>query len=176
MIATVRPLRIDHARGPIRLALHGLYRDGSYGVGTAAQPPGRNHRVAAALTVQSPWVFAGLEYSRAYGYGANPAVVGDVVGAWVSGYAYSPWVGVTAKYDHFRQDVSLAGSQVHVATAALFSDVFGYEWRNRRRIRLYAGYQFEGYGAAAGPIAGVPAATAHRVLLQFTAQGLFRVF
>ena len=33
VIATVRPLRIDHARGPIRLALHGLYRDGSYGVG-----------------------------------------------------------------------------------------------------------------------------------------------
>jgi hypothetical protein len=176
LIATVRPLRITHARGPVRLAIHGLYRDGSYGVAGTETGPGRNHRVAGALTVQSPWVFAGVEYSRAFGFNANPAVVADVVGAWASAYAYQPYLGIAAKYDHHRQDVRLAGSQVHVATAALFSDVFGYLWRNRRRIRLYAGYQYEGYGELAGPIAGVPVATAHRFLVQLTAQGLFRAF
>ena len=99
-----------------------------------------------------------------------------MLGAWASAYAYQPWVGVVAKFDHHRQDVRLAGSYVNVVTAALFSDVFGYAWRNRRRIRLYAGYQYEGYGDAAGPVAGVPVASAHRFLLQLTAQGLFRAF
>lgn len=176
VVLTVRPLRIDHSRGPVRLAIHGLYRDGSYGVTSPETGPGRNHRVAGAITFQSPWAFAGLEYGRAFGYGANPAVIADVVGVWASAYAYQPWIGLAAKYDHHRQDVRLAGSQVHVATAALFSDVFGYVWRNRRRIRLYAGYQYEGYGELAGPIAGVPVATAHRFLVQLTAQGLFRAF
>lgn len=171
VIVTARPLRRDHALGPIRLALHGLYRDGSYGVGA-----GRNHRVAAAATFQSPWAFAGVEYGRAFGFNADPAVVADVLGAWASAYAVQPWVGVVAKIDHHRQDTRLAGSHVNVVTAALFSDVFGYAWRNRRRIRLYAGYQYEGYGDAAGPVAGVPVASAHRFLLQLTAQGLFRAF
>lgn len=176
VIVTVRPLRRDHVRGPIRLAMHGLYRDGSYGVASVETGPGRNHRVAGAITLQSPWVFAGVEYSRALGFNADPAVVADVVGAWASAYAYQPWVGLAAKFDRHRQDTRLAGSHVHVATAALFSDVFGYLWRNRRRIRLYAGYQYEGYGELAGPIAGVPVATAHRFLVQLTAQGLFRAF
>ncbi len=176
VIVTVRPVRRDHARGPIRLAVHGLYRDGSYGVGTAALGAGRNHRVGAAATFQSPWAFAGVEYGRAYGYNANPAVVADVLGAWASAYAFQPWIGLVARVDHHRQDVAAAGSTIDVVTAALFSDVFGYAWRNRRRIRLYAGYQYEGYGPAAGPVAGVPVATAHRFLLQLTAQGLFRAF
>lgn len=176
LLVTVRPLRMTHARGPVRLALHGLYRDGSYGVAGTEAGPGRNHRVAGALTLQSPWAFAGVEYSRAFGFNADPAVVADVVGAWASAYAYQPWLGIAAKYDHHRQDVRLAGSHVDVVTAALFSDVFGYLWRNRRRIRLYAGYQYEGYGELAGPIAGVPVATAHRFLVQLTAQGLFRAF
>jgi hypothetical protein len=55
-------------------------------------------------------------------------------------------------------------------------DVFGYVYRNRRRVRLHAGYQYEGYGPAAGPVPGAPeAANTHRFMLQLTAQGLFRV-
>ncbi len=175
IIATARPWRTRHARGPIALAVHGMYRDGSYGVPVAGAP-GRNHRAGAALTFQSPWAFAGVEYVRAFGFNARPELVSDVIGAWASAYAYQPWVGLMAKYDHVRQDVATAGTQVHVVSAALFSDVFGYSFRNRRRVRLYAGYQYEGYGPNAGPVPGAPeAANTHRFMLQLTAQGLFRV-
>jgi len=175
IIATARPWRTRHARGPIALAVHGMYRDGSYGVPVAGSP-GRNHRAGAALTFQSPWAFAGVEYVRAFGFNARPELVSDVIGAWASAYAYQPWVGLMAKYDHVRQDVATAGTQVHVVSAALFSDVFGYSFRNRRRVRLYAGYQYEGYGPNAGPVPGAPeAANTHRFMLQLTAQGLFRV-
>ena len=175
IIATARPWRTRHARGPIALAVHGMYRDGSYGVPVAGAP-GRNHRAGAALTFQSPWAFAGVEYVRAFGFNARPELVSDVIGAWASAYAYQPWVGLMAKYDHVRQDVASAGTQVHVVSAALFSDVFGYSFRNRRRVRLYAGYQYEGYGPNAGPVPGAPeAANTHRFMLQLTAQGLFRV-
>ncbi len=174
VIATVRPLRFRHKRGPVALAIHGMYRDGS--VGIPPTPLIRNHRAGAAITFQSPWAFGGLEYVRGFGYEARADRVTDTLGAWASAYAYQPWVGLMAKYDHTRQDLAVAGSQVHVVTAAVFSDVFGYMYRNRRRVRLYAGYQYEGYGAAAGPIPGAPAAAeTHRFMLQLTAQGLFRV-
>jgi hypothetical protein len=175
VIATVRPWRTRHARGPIALALHGHYRDGSFGVPVDGAA-GRNHRAGAAITLQSPWAFAGAEYVRAFGYAADPARVSDAVGAWASAYAWQPWIGAMAKYDHIRQDVDAEGGQVHVVTAALLSDVFGYTFRNRRRLRLYAGYQYEGYGPNSGPVPGAPeAATTHRFMLQLTAQGLFRV-
>lgn len=174
VIATVRPLRFRHKRGPVALAIHGMYRDGS--VGIPPTPLIRNHRAGAAITFQSPWAFGGLEYVRGFGYEARADRVTDTLGAWASAYAYQPWVGLMAKYDHTRQDLAVAGSQVHVVTAAVFSDVFGYVYRNRRRVRLYAGYQYEGYGAAAGPVPGAPAAAeTHRFMLQLTAQGLFRV-
>jgi len=174
LIATVRPLRFRHKRGPVALAIHGMYRDGS--VGIPPTPLIRNHRAGAAISFQSPWAFGGLEYVRGFGYEARADRVTDTLGAWASAYAYQPWVGLMAKYDHTRQDLAVAGSQVHVVTAAVFSDVFGYVYRNRRRVRLYAGYQYEGYGANAGPIPGAPAAAeTHRFMLQLTAQGLFRV-
>ena len=176
LIATVRPWRTRHVRGPIGLALHGMYRDGSIGVAVDGVGPGRNHRAGAAVSFHSPWAFGGVEYVRAFGLSARPDLVSDTVGVWASAYALQPWVGVTAKYDFVRQDVATTGSQAHVATAALFSDVFGYNFRNRRRVRLYAGYQYEGYGPAAGPVPGAPeAANTHRFMLQLTAQGLFRV-
>lgn len=177
VIATVRPWRTRHAKGPIALALHAHYRDGTLGIAIGPDgAAGRNHRAGAAITFQSPWAFAGAEYVRAFGYAARPELISDTVGAWVSAYAYQPWVGVMAKYDHIRQNVDAEDSQAHVATAALFSDLFGYTFRNRRRLRLYAGYQYEGYGPNAGPVPGSPeAANTHRFMLQLTAQGLFRV-
>ena len=176
VIATVRPLRFRHKKGPVALALHGMYRDGSVGLAPPDAPLPRNHRAGAAVTFQSPWAFGGLEYVRAFGYEADADRVTDTLGAWASAYAYQPYVGLMAKYDHTRQDLGLADTGVHVATAAVFSDVFGYLYRNRRRVRLYAGYQYEAYGANAGPIPGAPmAADTHRFMLQLTAQGLFRV-
>ena len=96
IIATARPWRTRHARGPIALAVHGMYRDGSYGVPVAGAP-GRNHRAGAALTFQSPWAFAGVEYVRAFGFNAPPELVSDVICAWASAYAYQPWVGLLPK-------------------------------------------------------------------------------
>lgn len=169
-ILTLRPWRKSHPKGPIALALHGLYRDGSYGIAAA-----RAHRGAAALTFASPWAFAGVEFVQALGVREQGARVARSLGGWVSAYAYQPYAGVFAKYDRVRQDLALAGSDVQVATAGVFSDLFGYAWRRRRRVRLYAAYQYEGYGAAAGPVPGAPAAAdTHRLLLQLEAQGLVR--
>ena len=175
LILSVRPLRRRLPGGPLALAIHGLYRDGSYGL-ALADAAGRNHRVAAALTLQSPWAFAGAEYVRALGFNARPDLVSDALGAWASAYLFRNYLGIMASYAHIRQDVATPGTRVDVVTAGLFGDVFGYRLRNRRRVRLHAGYQYEGYGAAAGPVPGAPeAATTHRFMLQLTAQGLFRL-
>lgn len=175
LILTARPLRRRLARGPLALAIHGLYRDGSYGLALDGAA-GRNHRIAAALTFQSPWAFAGAEYVRALGFNARPDLVSDTLGAWASAYLFRHYLGIMASYAHIRQDVATPDTQVNVLTAGLFGDAFGYLLRNRRRLRLHAGYQYEGYGAAAGPVPGAPeAATTHRFMLQLTAQGLFRV-
>ncbi|MCB9569293.1 MAG: hypothetical protein H6710_19120 [Myxococcales bacterium] len=169
-ILTVRPLRRRHAKGPITLALHGAYRDGSWGVGAA-----RAHRAAGALTFASPWAFAGAELVQAFGVREQGDRVSRSIGGWVSAYAWQPYIGLLAKYDHVRQDLRVADSSVDIVTAGAFTDVFGYAWRRRRRVRLYATYQHEGFGASAGPIPGAPqAADAHRFLLQLEAQGLFR--
>jgi hypothetical protein len=91
-------------------------------------PPVATTAPGAALTFQSPWAFAGAEYVRAFGYNAPPELVSDALGAWASAYVYQPWVGLLAKYDHIRQDLATAGSQVHVVTAAVFGDLFGYNF------------------------------------------------
>ena len=175
LLLSVRPLRRRLANGPLALAMHGLYRDGSYGLALDGAA-GRNHRIAAALTLQSPWAFAGAEYVRALGFNARPDLVSDTLGAWASAYLFRNYLGIMTSYAHIRQDVATPGTQVDVVTAGLFGDAFGYLLRNRRRLRLHAGYQYEGYGAAAGPVPGAPqAATTHRFMLQLTAQGLFRV-
>ncbi|HFE46035.1 MAG TPA: DUF2252 domain-containing protein [Nannocystis exedens] len=83
--------------------------------------------------------------------------------------------GSLSKCDHVRQDLGLIGSNVDIITAGLFSDLFGYTWRRRWRVRLYLAYQHEGYGAVAGPAPGAPqAAESHRFLLQIEAAGLLR--
>ena len=116
----------------------GLYRDGSYGLGLDGAA-GRNHRIAAALTFQSPWAFAGAEYVRALGFNARPDLVSDTLGAWASAYLFRNYLGVMTSYAHIRQDVATAGTQVNIVTAGLFGDAFGYLLRNRRRVRLNPG-------------------------------------
>jgi hypothetical protein len=171
-LLTVRPWRKQHPKGLIALAVHGLYRDGSYGLGAA-----RAHRGAAALTFASPWAYAGFEFVEALGVREQGDRTARSLGAWLSAYAWAPYLGVYGKYDRVRQDLALADSTVQISSVGLFSDLFGYTWRRRRRLRLYAGYQHEGYGAAAGPVPGAPqAADTHRFLLQLEAQGLARAF
>jgi len=169
-IFTLRPLRMQHARGPITLSLHGAYRDGSWGIASA-----RAHRAAGAVTFASPWAFAGAELVQAFGVREQGDRVSRSLGGWVSAYAWQPYIGLVAKYDHVRQDLDLSGSTVDIVTAGVFSDLFGYAWRRRRRVRLYVAYQHEGYGVGAGPVPGAPqAADSHRFLLQIEAAGLVR--
>jgi hypothetical protein len=169
---TVRPLQRRLAKGPLTLAVHGGYRDGSLGVGSL-----RNHRGAAALTFASPWGYAGFEYAHALGHQARGNVEANALSMWASGHVFAPWVGLMAKYDRIQADLGLRGSVVHAATVGVFSDLFPYLDRNRRRVRLYAAYQHEGYGDTAGPLPGTPQALeTHRILLQLQVQGVVRAF
>ena len=154
------------------LAFHGSYRDGSIGVASV-----RNHRAAAATTFASPWAYAGFEFVHAIGFDGQPSRRTHAVGVWASGHVIAPYLGLMAKYDRIDQDLQVSDAVAHLLTAAVFSDAFGYLDRNRRRLRLYLGYQHEAYGAMAGPLVGTPAAsTTHRVLVQLQARGLHRLF
>ncbi len=169
-IVTVRPLLREHPRGPLVLALHGAFRDGSLGIASIA-----DRRGAAAVTFASPWVYAGVEFVHALGYAGRADLQASTLSSWVSGRILPRWLGAMAKYDHVRQDVAVAGSVIHVVGGAVFSDVFEHIDRNRRRVRVYAGYQFEGYGDAAAPLPGVVGALdAHRFLVQLELRGLAR--
>lgn len=169
---TVRPWRRRLDRGPLTLAVHGAYRDGSLGVASL-----RNHRGAAALSFASPWVYAGFEYAHALGYQARGDVTANALGAWASGHVLAPWLGLMVKYDRLQSDLDDAASTIQAATAGVFSDLFPYLDRNRRRLRLHVVYQYEGYGDAAGPLPGTPEALdTHRVLVQLQARGTIRAY
>lgn len=172
VMLTVRPLQRRHAKGPLTLAVHGGYRDGSLGVTSL-----RNHRGMAAVTFASPWVYAGFEYAHALGNQARPDVVANALGIWASGHVLSPWLGLVAKYDRLQADLAAPNSVTQTVTAGVFSDLFPYLDRNRRRVRLYAVYQHDGYGDAAGPLPGTPQALdTHRFLLQLQVAGALRAF
>ncbi|MCA9707625.1 MAG: hypothetical protein KDK70_17380 [Myxococcales bacterium] len=169
---TVRPLQRRHAKGPLTLAVHGGYRDGSLGVAAL-----RNHRGAAAVTFASPWAYAGFEYAHALGYQARGDVEASALGVWASGHVLAPWLGLMAKYDRIQADRGDRASVIQAATAGVFSDLFPYLDRNRRRVRLLAVYQYEGYGDSAGPLPGTPEALdTHRFLLQLQARGAIRAY
>ncbi|MBC8067703.1 MAG: hypothetical protein IAG13_05160 [Deltaproteobacteria bacterium] len=169
-IATVRPLRREHRKGPIVLAIHGGFRDGSLGIARVA-----DRRGAAAITFASPWVYAGFEYVHALGFGGRGDLRANTMGGWVSGRVLPRWLGAMAKYDRTHQDLESASAVVHTVSASVFSDVFEHIDRNRRRVRVYAGYQLESYGDDAAPLPGVATASlAHRFLLQLELRGLAR--
>ncbi len=168
---TVRPVLREHASGPIVLALHGGFRDGSLGVASIA-----DRRGAAAVSFASPWVYGGVEYVHALGYGGRGDLRANALGAWVSGRILPRWLGAMAKYDRVVFDLGAQDSAIHVVGGAVFSDVFEHVDRNRRRVRVYAGYQYEGYGRAAAPLPGATTAQdAHRFLLQLELRGLARI-
>ncbi|MCA9653223.1 MAG: hypothetical protein H6712_31685 [Myxococcales bacterium] len=169
---SVRPLRRRLPKGPLVLAVHGGYRDGSLGVASL-----RNHRGAVAIGVSSPWVYAGFEYAHALGYQARGDVTANALGAWASGHVLAPWLGLMGKLDRIQADLSDGDSVVLVATAGAFGDLFPYIDRNRRRLRLYVVYQYEGHGDAAGPLPGTPEALdTHRVMVQLQARGAIRAY
>jgi hypothetical protein len=169
---TVRPLQRRHDKGPIALAVHGGYRDGSLGVASL-----RSHRGLAAVTFASPWAYAGFEYAHALGYQARADVAASALGVWASAHVVAPWLGVLAAYDRTQADLAARGSVVQTVTAGAFSDLFPYVDRNRRRVRLHAVYQHDAHGSAAGALPGVPQALdTHRFMLQLQASGALRAF
>ena len=122
-------------------------------------------------------MYAGFEYAHALGYQARADVAAHALGAWTSGHVIAPWLGLVAKYDRVQADLAARGSVVQTVTAGVFSDLFPYLDRNRRRVRLYAVYQHDAYGDAAGPLPGVPQALdTHRLLLQLQVGGAARAF
>jgi hypothetical protein len=170
-IATARPLRREHRKGPIVVAIHGGFRDGSLGLASIA-----DRRGMAAATFASPWVYAGFEYVHALGYAGRGELRANTMGGWISGRILPRWLGALAKYDRTHQDLSTQSAVIHTVGAALFSDVFPHIDRNRRRVRVYGGYQYEGYGRTAAPLPGVAAASdAHRFILQLELRGLARI-
>lgn len=176
VMLAVRPInrRIKTAKteGPLVLSLFGAYRDGSLGVAVA-----RNHRASGAITFRSPWAVAGFEYAHAFGLDGRGDITANTLGAWASGWAFHPYVGLLAKYERTAQDLSDAESTVQLISAGAFSDLFPYVDRNRRRIRLHLVYEYEGYGAAAGPLPGTPnAVNTHRVMLMVQVRGLLRLW
>ncbi len=184
VMLTVRPLRRPTKAGPVELALHGIFRDGSLGPASA-----RNHRTGGALSFRSPWAFAGGEYVRAFGYRERGDVQADLVSAWASARVapwgakhfdptkrFAPWGGVYLHYEHARLDVSVANAAIDSLGAGAFAELFPYVERNARRVRLYVGYQWDGYGPNAGGLPGSPAAqTTHRVLVTLHLLGLARL-
>ena len=182
-ILTVRPLRRPHRAGPIELALHGVFRDGSIGPASA-----RNHRFGGALSFRSPWAFGGAEYVHALGHRERGDVRADVTSAWVSARfapwagrhfdpntRFSPWGGVYGRFEHARLDVSLDDAAIDTIGAGVFAELFPYRLRNAQRVRLYVGYEREIFGANAGALPGAPAAqSSHRVLVRLRALGLAR--
>lgn len=171
-VLTVRPILRQTPRGPMTLAVHGTYRDGSLGIASL-----RNHRGAAAVTFASVYAYGGVEYVHALGYAERAEVEANALGVWGSAHVWKHYLGVMAKYDRVQQDLGDAASSVQRVTAGIFSDAFGYIDRNRRRLRLHASYQYEAYGDAAGPLPGAAdALTTHRFLLQLRARGLMRLW
>ncbi len=170
-MVTVRPWQRDHAKGPMVVALHGAFRDGSIGVASAA-----DRRGAAAVTFASPWVYGGLEYVHALGFGGRSDRTSNDIGVWVSGRVLPRWLGLLGKYDRFQQELGEPDTVVHMISLAAFSDVFPHIDRNRRRVRIYAGWQHERYGDAAAPLPGATQAlVTHRVLVQLEIRGLARL-
>ena len=169
---TVRPLLRRTERGPMTLALHGGYRDGSLGIASL-----RNHRGAAAVTFASVYAYGGVEYVHALGYGERAGIEANALGVWASAHLWRHYIGASAKYDRVQQELGTDGSNLDRVTAGLFTDAFDYLDRNRRRLRLHLAYQYEGYGDAAGPLPGsADALTTHRFLLQIRARGRMRLW
>ena len=160
LVLSVRPLR----GADLSWSLHGAYRDGSIGLGSA-----RNHRLALASTVRSTWLVGGGEYVRALGLDAQGDRRSQAASAWLGAHVLAPQWGLAGKYDWIDDDIDTSGSGIHRVSAGVFADVLTGDIS--RRLRLYLAYQHERYGDAAGALPGAPEALdVHRVLVQMHAR------
>lgn len=156
-VLSARPLTLTVFGEEGALALHLAWRDGSTGVGSAA-----NHRLAAAATIAHPRLFAGAEYARATGWQGRGELEADAVGTWANVAPWLPWLGAYGRYDR----VAIAGSAdtgVTLMQAGLYADlvrassierpIFGFP-----QVRLYIGWAGERHEALAAPLPGAASA------------------
>ena len=167
-VLTGVPLALDVHRGPLSIALHAAYRDGSIGVGEA-----RNHRISGGLTFVGPCPRAGFEIHRAIGYLGRADVVAQGIGVWANSYLGTPWVGIAVRYDQVQMDVDVDDSVARRATVALYSGDFGVSEReNRVTTRVYVGLELDRYDDGASPFAGVAEAVdTERFFVRFAFDG-----
>lgn len=172
------PLATLVRQGELRLSLLGGWQRGTEGFAN-----GRNHRVATALALETPWIDAGAEYVRGWGWQARPDIVSDAVGVYANGALGTRWVGLAVRHDRVNTDLAIEEATTQRTAVALYSDLIaptlvaadadaaGEAFGNI--VRLYVGVEFDRVGAASGPLPGVPAAAdATRVMLLLHAHGV----
>lgn len=159
LLLSFRAPTID-IKGPLRVALHGLYRDGSVGLGAS-----RNHRAAIAGMIDHPWLHAGVEVARGFGYLGRGEREVDSFGAWLKGPIVAHWLGYAARAERFDSDLVIEGSERDLFSFALVSELRP-EGPSpvSSRIRLYAGGEWIRAGDKWSPVPGVPEATASQTL------------
>lgn len=145
------------------VSAHALYRDGSVGLGQAA-----DHRLAGALSLVSAFGSAGFEYARADGFQAQSDRQADALSVWLNGYVWRPWVGLMARYERIRPDAEADGGAIAITSVALYTDFVPVDLRllSAQRFRLYVIGQDEAADPDASPIPGAPDAfNAQRVIV-----------
>jgi hypothetical protein len=175
--ATFTPVAVDVHRGPIRVSVHGAWRQGSEGFANA-----RSHRMATGLTFVAPCPRAGVEYVRALGWDGRPEVVSEALGMYANSYFGTRWIGGAVRHDRVNTDTAREQAGVQRTTIALYTDLLGQvDSRQVVRpplslgfdlVRLYAAVELDRYQDNAGALPGVAdASNATRWMLLLTANG-----
>lgn len=153
MVASIQPVVAQVLNAPLRVGIHGMFRDGSLGSGSAA-----NHRRAFAATVHHPRFELGWEWSKALGLDGDSDRDAAGHGVWAGGQIVDRWLGASARLDRLKRDLRLDSAKETQWTMALFSD-FGTALpdadRSGGRVRLYAALQGTQQDALVAPIPGV---------------------
>lgn len=144
------PLALELLGGTATLGLHGVWRDGSLGVGRA-----KDHRLGAALTLVHPRATLGLEWVHADGISGRGEVTADGLGLWATVLVWSPWVGAYFRAESLTPDTAVDDGGASTLAVGLYADLVSQELRAQDfRLRAYLGYSGRSYGAQASPLPG----------------------
>lgn len=154
-VLSVQPVVAHIAGEALRVGLHGAWREGSTGFGSA-----RSNRTALGVTAQHPRAELGFEWITAHGYLGDGSIRAAGYGGWVGGQILRGWLGAVVRADVVDPNTSIEDVDRRLISAALFTDlgqtalnedttIFG-------RVRLHAGYQSVRADVASGPIPGAP--------------------
>lgn len=156
-VLSIQPVVAVLAGAPLRVGLHGAFRDGSAGTLST-----RNHRQALALTANHERFEVGGEWIRAQGHGGDGTVTASGVGVWAMGQLIPTWLGAVVRYDNVNLDVNIEDAHRRSIQAALFTDV---GLRARRdatvsgSLRFFLGVESLAHGENGGAIPGAPDAS-----------------